>query len=462
MTTRTHRFAFYDNAPRAKVILGLALISALLYGSLLWFGDLLQRLPAFYAVYAALTVAMLLAWLTARRDGSLRGLILIGALAFRLIAAFGEPSLSDDVYRYVWDGRVQLHGFHPYQFAPEDAALDALRDENSARINHPELKTVYPPLSQMLFVVLAAIGAGPLGFKLAMGLLDFGVVLALGFLLRRLHLPRDRLVLYAWNPLAILETAGSGHVEPLGVALVVLAAAWIIDRRPGLSTLALGGAIQAKLLPVVLLPGYIRRYRAREVLLLVAIIGVLLLPYALWGPSLGAGLLDYAGRWERNAVIFPAIKGALEWIDVGPALKEVVAAAQQRLGERTLPWDFFYRHVWPDDVARLIVGGMALVWLSYLTFNPGLNAARESFLALGGVLLLAPTLHPWYLLWVLPFAAAYVSWGWLLLGVLVPLAYLGGGGDVPWIVRALEYLPPLIVTIWLHFRARRGRRPDVA
>ena len=87
--------------------------------------------------------------------------------------------MSDDLYRYLWDGRVQLHGVHPYAHAPEDQALAGLRDEHWERVNHPEVKTIYPPLAQGTFLVLAAVGAGPLGVKLTMGLLDFGVVLAL-------------------------------------------------------------------------------------------------------------------------------------------------------------------------------------------------------------------------------------------------------------------------------------------
>ena len=74
---------------------------------------------------------------------------------------------------------------------------------------------------------LAALGAGPVGFKLALGLADFGVVLALDRLLRATGRPRDRVILYAWNPLAVMETAGSGHVEPVGVLLVLLAGGWL-------------------------------------------------------------------------------------------------------------------------------------------------------------------------------------------------------------------------------------------
>jgi hypothetical protein len=445
----------YDNAGRFRLILGIAIFSLLIYACLALAGDLRERLPLMLGAQAALVGLMLAAWYAWRAGASRSGLLLGFALAFRIVAALGAPALSDDVYRYVWDGRVQLQGNSPYRYAPDDPALTELRDENWARINHPELRTVYPPLAQLLFLALAAIGVGPLGFKLTMGLIDFGVVLALDRLLRARGLPPDRLVLYAWNPLAVLETAGSGHVEPLGALLVVLAAVWLRD-RPRLAPLALGAAVHVKLLPIVLLPGYLRRFRTREALLLALALVLLLIPFAIQGQSLGTGLGDYATRWERNSVVFSALQLLLERIDAGETLKRGVAALQRRLGdEGWIPWDFLYHHVWPPYLARLIVGLAALGWIGWLSFRREPDPGRESLLVLGGVLLLLPTLHPWYLLWVLPFAAAYLCWPWLLLAALVPLGYWGGGADVPWSIRAVEYLPPLVLAVWMALGRRR-------
>ena len=420
-------------------------------------GDLSTRLPVYYAAHALLIGLMLVAWRRVSRSGHGLHLAILMALVFRLISAFAEPSLSDDVYRYVWDGRVQLHGFHPYVYAPADPALEGLRDANWSKVNHPDLRTVYPPLAQILFLALSALGAGPLGFKLVVALGDFGVVLALGFLLRRLELPQARLILYAWNPLAVIETAGSGHIEPVGAMLVLLAVAWIIKCRPGLSTLALGAAVHIKLLPVVLLPGYLRRYRLREVLLLGAVLVALLLPYAVTGPAVGAGTLAYAERWERNAVAYAGVLGALERIDPAPRLKAMLGTLKGRLGQHALPWDWLYRHVWPRELARGAMLGLMLVWIVWLAFRPGLDVSRETFWVLGGALLLSPTLHPWYLLWVLPFAAAYVSRGWLLLAALVPLAYWSGDEPVPAWIRVAEYAPPLLLALW-DFRVARLAR----
>jgi len=447
-----------SNARGRLIILGPAILAAALYLSLGLLGDLTSRLELFFPVFALLLGLMALGWQLVRRDAGRLRLALLAALAFRLLAAAGDPALSDDVYRYVWDGRVQVEGVHPYRYAPAAPELAPFRDDDWTRINHVELRTIYPPLAEGWFFVLAALGAGPLGFKLAMGCLDFAVVLALGWLLKRLSLPGHRVMLYAWNPLAIMESAGSGHVEPLGVLLLVLAVGWIIERKHALSTTALAAAIHVKLLPLMLVPGMLRRLRTRYAALLLLVLVALALPYALNGPAVGSGLFDYAERWERNALVFSGVRGLMEQLDSGEQLKPVVAALHHRIGDHGLPWGWIESQVWPDRLARLIVGLLALLWIGRCTFHPRLGVPRETFLVLGGVLLLSPTMHPWYVLWILPFAAAHLAWGWLAFAALVPLAYLGAGGDVPWLVRSVEYGLPLLVLL---ATARLRRNDDV-
>ena len=123
-------------------------------------------------------------------------------------------------------------------------------------------------------------------------------------------------------------------------------------------------------------------------------------------------------------------------------------------------WDFLYRHVWPRDVAKLALGLVIAVWTLYTVTRRRLDPLQESLLLLGAVILLSPTVHPWYLLWILPLAAARLSWGWLLLCLTVSLAYCGGGQDVPWPVRCVEYVPPLTVMLLGALRARPVDRSD--
>lgn len=429
-----------------RVVLSAALAAATVYALLAGVGDLKAHVTLYLAGHAILIVLMLAAWRTVARGGpSVFHAMLVSAIVFRLVAATAEPSLSDDVYRYVWDGRVQAAGHHPYRFAPSDSERAELRDAAVyPRINHPEIPTIYPPLAEMLFALLAAAHLGVVGFKVAFALIDAGVVWALLTLLRALRLPRDRVVLYAWNPLAVIEIAGSGHVEPLGLLLVLLALAWIVEGKTVRAGAALGAAIQTKLVPLLLVPGFARRMKAHAVLAMLAVIAVTTVPYALRGPWFGGGVVAYAQRWEHGAVFFEGVRRFFVWADLAPHLKVAIASAQARLGSAdTKRWDAVYRMVWPDALARLAVAAAALGWAVVGSFRPRLDPADEARLALGGAILLAPTLHPWYVLWVLPLAAAQLAGGWLLLGALVPLQYLAGAGDVPWSIRLTILLPPL-------------------
>ena len=461
MATQRDTRTSYRNRRTSWFILAAAAVSLALYAWIATAGDLREAVPAFLAAHALLLLLMMLVWALARRQpGSLR-LVLWAALVFRLVASIGQPALSDDVYRYVWDGKVQTHGIHPYLHAPDSEELQALRDADWSRINHPRLKTIYPPLAEMLFAALSALGAGPVGFKLALGLIDFAVVLAVAFLLRRLRLPPARVVLYAWNPLAVVESAGSGHVEPLGVLAVVLAAGWIIDRRRSLSTIALAAGIAAKLMPLALVPGYVRRLPGRVVLLLALVVALFWLPYALWGPGVGAGLFDYADRWEHNSVIFALVLGTLEFLNTGELLKPWVSALRDALGDGVAGWEAVYRLVWPDRLARVVVALAAMAWIAWLAFRRHLGPVRESFLVLAGVLLLSPTLHPWYVLWVLPFAALLGSRAWLLLAALIPLSYLATDGEVSWALRAAWFLPPLALGLWDWSRREKATSSEI-
>ena len=235
--------------------------------------------------------------------------------------------------------------------------------------------------------------------------------------------------------------------------LVLLATAWIIKGRTWLSTLALAVSIQVKLLPAVLVPGQLKRGGRVAVLLLPVVVFGLALPYALTGPAVGSGLLDYAERWEHNAFAFAGVQWVMERIDTASYLKPAIGALQDRLGD-SLPWDLLYKHVWPRDVAKLAIALVIAAWAFYTATRRDLDPVQETLLVLGAVILLSPTVHPWYLLWILPLAAARLSWGWLLWCLTVPLAYCGGGADVPWLVRCVEYVPPLSVMIVSAVRAR--------
>ena len=178
------------------------------------------------------------------------------ALALRVAVLLAPPFLSSDLYRYVWDGRVQAAGINPYRYVPADPALLRLRDASIyPHINRRGYApTIYPPMAQAIFRAIASIRQSLLAVRIAMVGFECLAVACLIGLLRRAGLPDARVLIYAWNPLAVWAFAGNGHVDAAGAGLTALALLCRAHRRDGLAGAALGGAILVKFLPLAIAP----------------------------------------------------------------------------------------------------------------------------------------------------------------------------------------------------------------
>lgn len=198
-----------------------------------------------------------------RSERAAFALILATAILLRLGALTAPVYLSDDIYRYVWDGRVQAAGINPYRYIPTDHDLAPLRDEaifpNVNRNNYAP--TIYPPVAQMLFLLATRLGESVLAMKLALVAIEAIGIWALVVVLRAAGAPRENILLYAWHPLPVWEIAGSGHVDGAVVAFVALALAAATGRRAW-SGAALAAATLVKFFPLVLVPALWRPARS--------------------------------------------------------------------------------------------------------------------------------------------------------------------------------------------------------
>src|SRR3989454_3568056 len=213
-------------------------------------------------------------------------------LLFRALMLPTPVYLSSDLFRYLWDGRVQLAGVNPYRYAPSAPELAHLRDgEIHPRINRPAARTIYPPAAQWLFALSAALAPGSIvGWRLLLLLFDGATVAMLLLLLRRLGVPPTAVIIYAWSPLVIFEGVQAGHVEAAMISLVLPA---LLLRQTGSSVLAgaaLGVAVLMKLYPAVLLPAWWRRDDWRFPAATAATVGLGYLPYV---AVLGTGALGF-------------------------------------------------------------------------------------------------------------------------------------------------------------------------
>ena len=379
------------------------------------------------------------------------------AILFRLSLVFQPPFYSGDLYRYLWDGHVQAAGhLNPYRYAPSDPAVAALRIDALEHVNHPEIPTLYPPVAQIFFATVAAVGGSALLLKACLVLFDLGVIQVIRMMLRRAGVDEGRIALYAWSPLVITEIAGNGHVDALAILLLLLGIQLIIVGGWRVSTVLLGLAAGAKLAPLAAFPALARRVPARGWWIPLAVLLAVFVPYAGAGSALGQGLWEYAGRWRHNDSLFGILLGLLEAADPTIALKSAIFWIQQRLGD-SLWIQALYRTVYPVYLARWCA---AALWgiLAIEVFRRCLPPLRGSFYLLAGALLLSPTVHPWYVLWIVPFLALRPDPAWALFTGLVPLSYLLDSVPVrQGAIRAIEYVPLFALLLLQALRARMGR-----
>ena len=278
--------------------------SILFYGYAFWLKDLRQQTVPFEWVFFILFGLYLLAgWqvLQEKAPVTRRLLILIFGFAFlyRAILVFTQPALSDDMYRYVWDGRVQAQQISPYTYPPDAPELADLRDEAIwPAINRKSVVTVYPAGAELAFAFLWRIW--PDNVHWFQGVMAFGDLIAaviLCFLLRAMGRSPRLVLIYLWHPLVIFEVAHAAHVD--GLVLPFLVGAWLARKsgRDALTGLLLGLAASLKLYPALLLPVLWRlrnergRFRPSWVMPLAFLVGFVTpyLPYL----SNGTGVIGF-------------------------------------------------------------------------------------------------------------------------------------------------------------------------
>lgn len=392
------------------------------------------RVPVFFVLFGMASVAYLIAvWQCERMP---LPAIVVGGIAFRVIMLVATPALSDDVYRYAWDGRVQWAGINPYWFAPAAAELSHLRDARIyPQINHPELPTIYPPGAQVVFWLGYGISGGIAGIK---ALLAGADLLSGGLLVRLLGRFNQRpqwVLIYLWHPLVVVEIAGNGHLEALGIAAVLGALYCFSKGRDCIALGALGMGVLVKFFPVVLVPAFVRwkGWRPTNWPALLIALGVVLLgylPFAWTGAPVFGSLGTYAQHWSFNSAAFDVL---MLLCGDGQLVRGIIAA---------------------------LFVGIAL-WLLWRR----VSASRYAYLTATAFVLLTPTLHAWYVVWLIPFLAFYrhpalIAFSLLVVlsyDVLIPYKANGVWEEAPW-VQWVEFGGAALVGVTALFCKRKEKR----
>ena len=352
--------------------------------------------------------------------------LLVGA-ALRLVVLPAPPFLSTDIYRYVWDGRVQAAGINPYRYLPVDPALHSLRDEFVfPRINRAEYApTIYPPAAQMVFAAVGLMWSSVTGVKTAMVGFEVLAVFCLLRLLAAAHMPAERVLIYAWNPLPVWDFAGNGHVDAMAVGLVATALLLRVRHRDGWAGVALGMAIATKFLPAVVAPVLWRRGAGWRTALAAGL--TILVLYALYS-SAGSHLLGFLGGYGSEEGYD---SGAGFWLLAGlahiTALPAWVVTAY-RLGvvavmAATAAWFAFVRR--PDDPVAICAAAGTMMALLIFAMSPH---------------------YPWYFAWLAVPCVLAPSPAVLWLATAPILLYLDTFGD-RFVWPSVVFAPAILLAI---------------
>ena len=227
-----------------------------------------------------------------RTAASLALWLIFGAgILLRVYVLLFDPLLSTDIFRYIWDGRVQAAGINPYRYFPAHDALAYLRDPAIfPRINRADYAvTIYPPVAELFFLVVTRIGENVNVMRLALLGCEAVSVTLIVLFLRRMQRPLTQVVAYLWHPLPIWEIANNGHVDALAVALMLLGLWLALTGRAtrGAVSIALAALVKPYVAPA--LASIWRRWDWKMPAVVIAVIALCYLPYL----SVGWGVFGF-------------------------------------------------------------------------------------------------------------------------------------------------------------------------
>lgn len=379
-------------------------------------------------------------------------LVVGGGLVVGLAAIAGPPNTSTDSARYAWDGIVQHAGISPYAHTPQSTALSGLRPDwlfpdkvdgtcdplqpryrglgdgaqgHCTAINRPDVTTIYPPMAQLWFALVRAFvpaTAQYMPFQVAGLIVSLGVTLGLVAVLRRLGRPTWWAALWAWSPLVASEAVTNSHVDLVGAALATAGAVLVAFGRPIWGGIALGAATATKLIPAIVYPPLLGRWRHWWAIPVgIAVFGLLYVPYVL---TTGLDVLGYLPGYlseegyedgSRFALVSLVVTGDAATIVVG-LLVLLAAFVAWRLSDPSRPWS----------------GEVLMIGVTFLAVSPR---------------------YPWYALLLIPFVVLSGRWEWSAIGLAIALRGVWPSVDAYrwWLAAAV-----LVIVVVTLVRTRRS------
>jgi alpha-1,6-mannosyltransferase len=400
------------------------------------------------------------------------------AILFRVLLLFTEPTLSDDVYRYIWDGHLLNRGLNPYTLPVNSQLLGSVDTPLRSLVNHNWMASPYFPTAQGVFaLVTLLVPQSVRAFQVAAVVFDLLTGWVIVVLLKEVELPRQNALIYLWNPLVIVELAQGAHVVDAVMSTLMLLAIWFwLKEKNNSSVIMLAAATLTKFLPILLVPIFFWRWnwlqRVLFGLLLIILIGIFV-PGAglgLTGPLDGTGIFGalriYLQKWNYNG-------GLYHWLEVWiSGYKTPGAVPIEIVGNR------------PILITKAITTGllgMVVLVVTWIARNavpgrnriPNLVILRLCLVPLAAFLLLTATIHPWYVTLIIPFFPFLLlkepehitfklfMWAGIYFSIAVAWSYLTyldleNLRELSW-VRFVEYVPTYALLGWGIWKAFDGK-----
>jgi alpha-1,6-mannosyltransferase len=375
------------------------------------------------------------------------------SMLFRLLFIVAIPCLSDDYFRFIWDGKLFINGFNPYLFVPSEilntdiAKTAGLTEALYNGLNSPEYYTVYPPINQLLFSLggfFSKFGmlTGIIAIRVPILIAEFFTIKYIRRLLDTLKLPHHHVLLYALNPLVIVELSGNLHYEGMMLLCIVVGVYWLIHNNWGGAAFWWAMAISIKLIPILFLPVLLKRLGIVKSFWFYLITGIVLVFTFL--PFLDQKLIEhlfssidlYFRTFEFNASVYYIIR----WL----GFKSVGYNIIQQVG----------------PILSIVTLVLVLMVYFYKT-NSWQDVLKKMLFAYTIYLLLATTIHPWYVINLVLLSVFVKNYRyailWSALVILSYSAYSSETYEENYLFITIEYVVVigwLLVEFFLHAKKR--------
>ncbi len=314
-------------------------------------------------------------------------LLTLLTLTLKFLFIFKEPLLSDDIYRYLWEGKILLNGFNPYTFPPNSEALSFLRDNIYINVNHKEFTAIYPPFNLILNALIVKLHYSVTFYKFTLFLFDTAAFFTVIGALHLSKRPLRESLIYFLNPLTTLEIEWSGHNDIIMLLMMSIGYLFLLKKRDSISSLLFYTlALLSKFVYIIFIPFFANSYKKINILIIIALL--FYIPFIYGKEHIFDSLIMYSKSWEFNSSLFSLLK---------------IFISDNFIVRKGLLLLYFVMYV-------------------YICLNVKSLDRKLLFLTLA-LILVSPTVHPWYGLWLLPLLTLSFIKEIFIFTLLLPISY---------------------------------------